>query len=343
MDPALPGLYLTRQISANEREGNEIFSQVYADYLKPLPATGAFDYVWDEDKLHLESCVNDRPQYVYNLLPEFENPLTGHHELEEPFFYTNENTKIDKQDARSPGIRRNDDGTYYRHPKAGDPRFAMRTGGVEFIGIGTNPVTSSTLTQVNSRRGKSNHSQNSDAVYLNGISIRILETLPDLSIKVEVSFNDTLLQEPRRWAGSDILLNNHNDGSDLYVGSTLTLDRGKTLTRFVEPDTLDGETYFSSPTVLRIKSGAKLTVQEQVSLLKDSKIIVEEGGELELLRKSKLILENEAELIFEAGSTFSGKGKIKFRDTSKGMVQEDALLKDLKRRTCQKKRFNLEP
>jgi hypothetical protein len=344
MESALPGLFLYRQIDADRREGKNIYGSVYADYLKPIPATGAFDYVWDDDKLDLGSCVNNRPGDVYTLLPQFENPMTGHHELEEPFFYTNENVTIDRINARSPAIRRNDDGSYYRHPKAGDPRYAMREGKVEFMGIGSNPSTASTLTHVNARKGKSNHSKNSDVIYLSGISIRILETRPDLAIKVEVSFNDTMLKEPRRWAGSDILLNNHNEaGADLRVESVLTLDRGKTITRFVEPDTVAGEVYFSSPTVLRVKSGAKLTIGREVRLLKDSEIVVEEGGHLELLRKGKIVLENSAKLVFEKGSSFSGKGKIKFKDSSKGKVGDEESLKNLKRRTCKKKRFEPKP
>jgi hypothetical protein len=342
MSVALPGLYLTRQIDANKREGDKVYSKVFADYLKPIPATGAFDYVWDNDQLQLESCVNTRPYYPYSLISEFENPLTGHHELENPLYYSNADKVITAENMRSPGIRRNRDGTYYRHPRAGDPDFPMRKGKVEFIGIGTNPTAASTLTHVNSRKGKSSNSQNSDAIYLNGISIEVLETLTDLSLRVEVSYCDTLMQESRRWAGAEIILNNHNqDGSDLYVQSTLTIDRGKTVTRFVEPETVKGETYFSSPTVLRIKSEAKMTIENEVRLFKDSKIIVEEGGELELLRKSKVVLEDSAELIFEKGSSFSGKGKIKFKGSSKGTVDEEGILKKVKRRTWQKKRVDL--
>lgn len=342
MDDAQPGLFLTRQIDAHQRQGKKVYSQVYADYLKPIPATGAYDYVWDKDKLQLEACVNNKARYVYSLLPDFENPLTGHHELEEPIYYTNDHVEIRDKNLRSPGIRRNRDGSYYNHPKAGDPTFAMREGKVDFIGIGTNPATASSLTHVNARKGKSSNSQNSDAIYLNGISIKILETLPDLSVKVKVAFNDTLMREDRRWAGSEVVLNNHNhNGSDLYVKSTLTLDRGKTLTRFVNPDTVSGETFFSSPTILRVKSGAKLTIEQDVKVLKDSKIIIEAGGELELLRKARINLENAAEIIFEKGSTFTGKGKLKFHDSSRGSIGDEATLKDVKRRTCQKKRLSL--
>jgi len=341
--PALPGLYLMRQIDANVKEGSRIYSNVYADYLKPLPVNGTFDFVWDDEQIDLGSCVDNGPHYVHELIDEFENPLSGHHSLEEPFFYTDKSTKITRNDVRRKSIRRTSDGSYFRHPHLGDAAYGMRQGEVEYIGIGTNPSTASSITHVNSRKGKSNNSENSDAVYLNGISIRILETLPDLSIVVEVGFNDTLIQEPRRWAGSDVILNNHNSqGTDLYVESTLTFDRGKTITRFVEPDTVKGETYFSSPTVLRIKRGARMTVEEDIRLLKDSRIIVEDGGELELLRKSKVLLEDSAEIIFENGAAIFGKGKIKFKGNSEGAVG-DELLKEVKRRTCQKKRFSSKP
>jgi len=342
--PALPGLYLVRQIDANQKEGPGIYSDVYADYLKPITATGAFDLVWDDEKVDLGSCVDYGPQYVHTLKNKFENPLTGHHSLEEPFYYTNQAKEISRDNARRKSIRRTDDGSYIRHPNLGDPAYGMRERGVEFIGIGTNPSTASTITHVNARKGKSNNKQNSDAVYLNGISIRIIETFSDLSIAVEVAFDDTLMQEPRRWAGSEVVLNNHNaGGSDLFIQSTLTLDRGKTVTRFVEPDTVKGEVYFSSPTVLSIRDGAKMTIEKEVRLLKDSKIIVEKGGELELLRKSKIVLEDHAEIVFENGSSLLGKGKIKFGGSSKGIVDNVANFKKVKRRTCQNKRIKLKP
>lgn len=344
MPPANPGLYLTRQIDANSREGKKVYSSVYADYLKPIPATGAYDYVWDDEKLDLGACVNNKPHNVYTLLADHENPLTGHHELEEPFYYTNSDEKITRDNARSPGVRRNSDGSYFMHPKAGDPAFGMRESETERIGIGTNPATASTITHVNTRKGKSVYSENSDAIYLNGLSIRILKTFPDLSIKVEVSFDDSLVSEPRRWAGSEIVLNDHNPrGSDLFVSALLTLDRGRTITRFVAPDTVQGEVYFSSPTVLRIAEGAKMTIDDEAILKKDSKIIVEKGGELALKPGSKLRLEDTSEIIFKDGAIFSGKGKFKFRDSSVAIVSDESTRIKVKRRTCRIKRVRVMP
>ncbi|MGB6035239.1 MAG: hypothetical protein WBG42_03150, partial [Cryomorphaceae bacterium] len=121
--PALPGLYLMRQIDANVKEGSKIYSNVYADYLKPLPANGAFDFVWDDEQIDLGSCVDNGPHYVHELVDEFENPLTGHHSLEEPYFYTDQNTEITRDDARRKSIRRMSEGSYFRHPHLGDPAY----------------------------------------------------------------------------------------------------------------------------------------------------------------------------------------------------------------------------
>jgi hypothetical protein len=344
MPAARPGLYLNRQIDADVREGAKVYSSVYADYLKAIPATGAYDYLWDDEKLDLGPCVDNKPHHVYNLLAEFENPLTGHHELERPFYYTNNDDQITTENERSPGVRRNADSTYFMHPKAGDPDFGMRENEVEIIGIGTNPSTASTITHLNSRKGKSTYSGNSDAIYLNGIALRILETYPDLSMRVEVTYHDSLISEPRRWAGSEIILNDHNPhGSDLFVDAGLTLDRGKTITRFVQPDTVQGEVFFSSPTVLRIKSGARMTVEEEVILKKDSKIIVEDGGQLVLNRGSKLRFEDNSEVILEEGAVFSGKGKLKFRDNAGGRIADNSTFNQVKLRTCQRRRLQAMP
>jgi hypothetical protein len=262
--------------------------------------------------------------------------------MEEPFFYTDSTEAITDKNMRRIIWRRNKDGSITEHPHQGSPDYAMTLGGVHRIGIGTNPSTASTLTYLNRRKKASTDERNSSSVYLNGISIEILRVLQDLALEVKVCFNDTLVSEPRRWAGSEIILNDHNSkGTDLYVKSTITMDRGKTVTKFENPERVEGELYFSSPTVLRLRAGSKMTLEGVLDLRKDSQLIVEEGAELVLKKRSRIHLQGSAQMIVEDGARISGKGKLKLEEGTAVLTESDANYKLMRKRTCQRKRVKL--
>jgi len=338
-----PGLYLMRQIDANQKEGKSIYSQVNADYLKPLPAEGCFDFVWDEEPTSLPRCISPHDNRAYELIPDMENPLTGNHTLEFPIEYKQGDVKADVTKTPVPGLRRAPDG-FIRLPYLGHPGNGFREGEKDMLGIGTNPSTASVLTNLNRKKRRSDDEQNSDAIYLNGISMKILETFPDGSIKVEVSFNDSLISGKRRWCAPEVILSNHNDtGADLVVTGELELDRGHTLTRYLEPDTLNGMTYFSSLTQLRVKNGATLRVEGDLVLSKDSRLVIEGGGELILNRGAKLRLNDQSELVVESGGSIGGRGRIKPRDQSAIIPEDKSMESQLRKRTCKKRYISIKP
>ena len=343
IDKANPGLYLVRQIDANTTEGDQIYRTVKADYLKPIPANGAYDYLWEEKKIDLGKCVDSREHYVYVIKDDFENPLTGNHGMEEPYYYDDSTKIITGVNMRRYLYRRNPNSSITKLALNGAQDYPMRSGGVSKIGLTTNPSTASTLTYVNNRQKGSTDPKNSDAVYLNGISVKVLEVLDDLALRVMVCFDDTLLEEPRRWAGSDIVLNDHNiDGADLYINARLTLDRGKTATRIAEPEHYSEDIYFSSPTILQVKPGATVVLDDEIKVMKDSKIVIDKGATLELRKKSRIVLEGNAELVFQKGSTFLGKGRLKFKDDSMGIASDETTRKRLRKRTWQRKKIKFE-
>ncbi|MEM9050726.1 MAG: hypothetical protein AAGC47_01635 [Bacteroidota bacterium] len=344
MEKAAPGLYLVRQIDANTTEGKQIYRSVKADYLKPMPANGAFDYSWEKEKIDIGSCVDSREHYVYEQKSDFENPLAGNHDLEFPYHYDDSTKFLTGVNMRGFLYRRNPDKSITRLTLSGTTDHPMMNQGVRKIGLVTNPSTASTLTYVNNRKRASTDPKNSGSVYLNGISIEILEVLEDLALKVKVCFNDTLLNEPRRWAGGDIILNNHNDtGADLYINERLILDRGKTATRIDSPEKYGGERYFSSSTSLQVEPSAEVVLNNEMRVLKDSKLIIKEEGGLRLNRRSQIILEDDSELILEEGAYFSGKGRIKIRGSALCLVYDEKSRKKLRRRTWQKRKVRLEP
>jgi hypothetical protein len=343
IEDAKPGLYLYRQIDADLKRGDGIYQKVNADYLKPLPAEGAYDMVWDEEKTKLEACINSLAYRAYELKDEKENPLTGAHTLEFPIRYEQGDVKVDGNDAVVPGIRRKGD-EYIRLPYLGHPENGFREGEKSFMGLGTNPSTASVITNLNRKKKRSDDKRNSDRIYLNGISLEVIETYPDRSIKVRVSTEDSVMFENRRWCGPDIILNDHNpEGADLVVSAKLRLDRGETLTRFNDPDTLNGITYFTSPTVLRVSSRATMRVSGEVSIEKDSKLVVEEGGRLILDRKSAVRISDTGALVLEEGAMISGRGKVKVKEEGSILVSDKRAGDRIKSFTCQKRAVRITP
>lgn len=228
-----------------------------------------------------------------------------------------------------------------RLPYHGYPEQGFRESGKTFLGIGSNPSTASVLTNLNKKTRRSHNPGNSDRIYLNGISLEIVEDFPDGSIKVRVTYEDNLIEKDRRWSAPEIVLNNHvKNNDDLVVKAKLTLDRGQTLTRFTKPDTLGGRVYFSSPTVLRVKEGASLRINDEMILLKKSELIIEEGGHLIIAKKGKLTLKDRASVRFDRGSKISGKGKIRMKDNAEARVRVE-MEKQVRKRTCQKRKVKV--
>lgn len=341
---AVPGLFLQMQIDAETKEGSNVYGSVIADYLRPVPANGSFDFIWEDEPLQTEEyCVNGVAYRPYTLSTDFENPLTGNHELELSLRDDNPPFGIlDKNDQIVPMTRRRDGGLD-RLNFNGSFDHAFFEGGNESFGIGTNPSSASVLTLVNNRRPRTPDSRNNRTVYLNGISFKILETFPDRSVKIEVRFDDHRLMEDRRWCAPDIVLNNHNPaGPDLSVEAELSLARGLTPVRLDAPDTLpDGTSVFNDATRLRTARDAELNVAGRIHLRDDSRLIQEGGSVLSLARGSRMILSDSAQIHVKEGAKVSGKGRFKIRKGAVIECEDEETYRHIRRRTCQKKRVRL--
>lgn len=316
MPAARPGLYMHVQADANTREGNGVYRNVNADYLRSVIADGNYDFKWEEEPLLLERCVNHEPYIPYYYDSDFENPLTGNHAQEFPQVYTNADTILNAETVRVAAHRRIGD-VYERISMNGNPRHGFRESGNKRLGVGTNPSSANMLTLVNTRRPIRANEQDNRKIYINGLSVEILQTLPDASLLVEVRFDDNTIDQNRRWCAPEIVLNNHiADGPDLIVKEHLLLDIGETMTRFDKPDTINGQTYFTDPTTLIVKTGAELVVEDRLTLTANSKLVIEAGAILTIRKKAKVYVENGSELILKKGAIKRGKGKVKTDKTS---------------------------
>jgi len=321
------GLFAYMQIDAEKKTGSDIYSSVNADYLRPMPADGNFDFQWEDGIRDLKPCINYLDYIPYYTPPEFENPLTGNHCQEKPFYTTNSDTH-GKETMRENQTRRVN-GEYERQASFGHPRNGFRLGEKSFLGIGSNPSTSSMLTLLNRRKTARDNSKNNRRIYLSGISVEIIEELIDGAIRVLVRFDDHQINETRRWCAPEIILNDHRqDGADLVVNSLLRLDRGETMTRFDNPDTVKGKLYFNDPTKLILERGSELQVNKLIEVDGKSSMTLRAGSKLNLSGGDIRVLDGD--LKFELGSSFDGNGKIKVRKGSVVLCEGRELYESLK-------------
>ncbi len=332
------GLFAYMQIDAEEKIGSDIYSDVEADYLRQMPADGNFDFQWEEGPRDLEPCINFIDYIPYITSQEFENPLTGNHCQEKPFYTTDSDTHS-KETIRENQTRRVN-GEYERQASFGHPRNGFRLGEKSFMGIGTNPSTANMLTLLNRRKPTRPRPENNRKIYISGISVEILEELGDGSIRLRIKFDDHKISEPRRWCAPEIVLNDHNkSGPDLMVDSQLRLDRGETMTRFNNPDTINSKLYFNDPTVLSVQGGAELRVNERMDVEGSSVVKFNSGSELSLENGRINVLDGK--IIFEYGSTFSGSGKIKVNKGSEVQCSSRELYETLRKVVKPRRRLKL--
>jgi len=332
------GLFAYMQIDAEEKTGSNIYGSVDADYLRQMPADGNFDFQWEDGPRDLKPCINYIDYIPYYTPSEFENPLTGNHCQEKPF-YTTDSPTHSKETIRENQTRRVN-GEYERQASFGHPRNGFRLGGNSFLGIGTNPSTASMLTLLNRRKPTRPNPRNNRKVYLSGISVEILEELNDGSIRLLVKFDDSEINQPRRWCAPEIVLNDHHsDGPDLIVNSRLKLDRGETMTRFADPDTINGKLFFNDPTKLVVEDGAELQVNEVLEIDGSSSVSLKSGSKLTLNGGEVKLLNGE--IIFEYGSSFQGDGKIKVDKGSTVLCEGRDLYNSLKGSVKPGKRLEL--
>lgn len=339
------GLYMLMQVDADMKAGENIYNQVNADYLRPVLANGNYDMRWSKEKVSPGFCVNGQAYHYYELLPELENPLSGSHEQEQPLVDLKDNRgEIDPDEVFAPMIKKTKDG-YSRLDFMGNNTHAFRKDGNGVLGIGTNPSSASMSTFVNARRAVRNpDKRNNDQILLNGIRVEILKRSADGTLEIQIRFDDNEMTASRRWCGSSIVLNNHNaKAPDLIVKSNLLLDRGRTTTRFGEPDTVAGASTFSDPTRMYVMGGAEMVVEGTLKIVADSELHIGSEARFDMKPKSRAILQDVSRLYVHDGAELGIGGRIRIRKGSMIFCATEEDLTTLRKATWQKKRVELRP
>jgi hypothetical protein len=312
--PAVPGIYAQMQVDKEKKTGDGIYGG-YADYLRPVMANGNFDRRLRDDTI-IFKCLWPGPTEPYVVKDAWANPLSGTQDQEFPLFDKDNDGKISRKEAIVPrvGIYNGemvDDAAYL-----GSSRQVFTPQGNRRIAMGTNPSSANMLSlacnvTVERNRGKKPDNR---TVYLNGISVELLEQRADGAIVLHVRSGDTRLTEDVRWCADSIVLpalkGYKGTALTLAGGRTLQVDRSGTPTRLAQQgEKEDGTFWFSPPTQFTVAAGARMVLEAnaKLQLLNNSVMHLMPGAELVLDRKAKLDIQAGSQLVLHGNASMQAR------------------------------------
>jgi hypothetical protein len=303
IDPVEPGLFMMMQVDREDRVGANIFGG-HADYLRPIPANGRYDMVLRDDTLR-NSCPFGGDSQVFSLDPRLANPLTGNHEQELPVYDREVDGIVKRTEAFMTGARWERGRITAQSVFFGRPEHAFQMTGKRKIGMGTNPSSTNMLTLV-SAHGRAMHKGGAPdvrTIYLNGISVEMLDMATNGEITVRVRANDTRIEEDLRWCADSIVLPplKGYQGHALVVAprKCLLLDRSRTPTRIEQVVEEGRGSWFAAPTRLVLQPGASAWVEPRATLelRNGSEILLMPGSSLQLAPRARLRMERGTRIV----------------------------------------------
>lgn len=328
--PAVPGIYAMMQVDRERKSGEDLYGG-YSDYLRPVLASGNFDWQLRGDTVRFK-CLWPEPTMPYIVRDKAANALTGSQDQEFPLFDSNNDGTISRSEMIVPRVeirngRELDQGSYL-----GDARHAFTPQGNRKIGMGTNPSSANMLTLVSGpkKEQRKNDKPNNRTIRLNGISVELLEQRPDGGILLHVRTGDTRLNEDVRWCGDSIVLPRLESASGhslvLAAGRTMLLDRSGTPTRMVAQGENKHATWFSPPTRFSILSGADVLLERKavLELRNGSEVHVMPGATLTLGPKAALRIAQGCRVVLHDGGRLIGPENTLRKLRRKGLLLDTA-------------------
>ncbi len=326
MESLAPGLFMVMQVEREDREGPRIFGG-YSDYLRPMPAVGMYDLRLTGDTIR-GSCPFGGNSIVFRMDDRWMNPLSGNHEQELPILDKNGDDMLDAGEHWVPGHRMRNGRPDGEMVMFGRRDHALRMDGKRRIGMDTNPSTANMMTLVSG--GKTDKykrgAPNVRTVYLNGISVEMLDMDEQGHITVHVRAGDTRIREDLRWCADSIVLPplRGTDGHSLTLsgGTRLMLDRSLTPTRIDSPEVDGSMVWFSEPTRLTITEGASVLLEGKSTLdiRNGSEMHLLPGSTMELGRKVRLRIEKGSSLVVHGNAQLKGDQRQIDRAISRGRI-----------------------
>lgn len=308
-DPMLgKGVYAYIQVGKETMTGQETYAG-NCNYTWPLSASGNYDFIVD----YGEKSVTARTDHA--------NPFTGYNFLIQgawdlpPFdslIYRDElllaeKVSIDGRELDKSCFR------YKTYPLFGTI-YDVFVPGMK-IGIGRNPAAVPLLTYRTSSYGRQRPGGpvpfDNRKVYLNGLSVELLEQHNDGAVRLRIRWDDYTVSNDTRWCG-DIVL---TEKIELGEKCTIRIDQGLTPQRPKDPVPFNGQMIFADPSVLTCRKGSKLILGEASRLIleNNSALVLEPGSYMEVGRRAAVVVYEGSDFIVQPGAELILHGKIRKR------------------------------
>lgn len=324
--PAVPGIYMQMQVDKERKEGGDIYGG-HADYLRPVLATGNHDWRLRGDTITYK-CLWPGPTAPYLIKQAWANPLSGMQEQEFPLFDRDGDGKLTRKEALVPRVgiwngRTVDDGGFM-----GSTRQVFTPQGNRRIAMGTNPSSANMLTLAANMNKEVNKGKKPDnrTVYLNGISIELLEQRADGAIVLRVRSGDTRLTADVRWCADSIVLpplhGYEGTALTLAAGTSLLIDRSATPTRMAAQGGGPGKWWFSPPTKFTVAPEARMVLERgaRLQLANNSVLHIMPGAELMVHPKAKLEVGPGTQVVLHGNARLSAKNRVLSKLRRKGRL-----------------------
>ncbi len=299
------GIYAYIQVGKETLDGAGTYSG-NCNYTWPLSAFGNYDFIVDTDSGSLtvdESLEN--PFSGYNLLINQAMDFNPRDKL----IYRNElffPEKVIIKDAPLGEEYFN----YKTYPVFGSILNAFIPG--MKISMADNPAAVPVLTYrtSNSPRARPGNPAAYDNrhIYLNGISIEILEQYANGDVRIRIRWDDYLVDGDARWCGDIILY----EEIIMKQKSRIRIDQGLTPQRPKDPVEFKGNMIFAEPSSLTCLDGSRFILEKKSNLIlvNNSTLILEPGSFMEIGKHARLIIDESSSLIVKPGAELVIKGKI---------------------------------
>lgn len=199
---------------------------------------------------------------------------------------------------------------YLTYPCLGSAYDAFTPG--KKICIGSNPSATPVLTYQtpssnNFRPNSTRQNYDNSKIYLNGLSIELLQQYSNGDIQINIKWNDFDVNSDVRWCGPIVL----NEKVYVKSGKSVTLDQGLTPTKPVNPMTFEGKKIFTDYTILTCKNTSlfKLESNSSMTVKNNSALVMESGSNYEINDGAVLRIKSGSTLQIKSGSTLTVKGK----------------------------------
>jgi len=174
--------------------------------------------------------------------------------------------------------------------------------------------------------------------YLNGISFKIIDQLPDGTMVVQINLDDVCIDKDVRWAAGSIILTDITGDArpDICVhpSVTMAIDKSGTPNRHKNPanpsQTSSIQEDFITPTVFTCRPGSyfKQEPHSTVRAIRQSTLVLDSGSVYEVGDGAQLRIEPSAALLVRNGATLRvlGRGHVEVLDSAHICIEPGAIV-----------------